>query len=270
MALSPLQIKYYIAAALFAALVVFEAVTRMSDRHKIRTGQAEDLTKGDTKLVRHNLVQRSKGRVWAEGLLIIAAGVSMVAAMTSMLEYQKYGAFYDSSWRSPEVEDWFEFDASRGGDLEAVWRADPDGFDWNAQRVVLVKLGCEDCYRVAEAIHGLEADGYVVVFSRSDLGKAFVEKFGVTYVPTVVMNGMTVQLRSGSSMVPQDGGDHGEEAREIYDGLMKGGLGTDENGEDPAAKDPNYTKYGTKAAIEAAMEEEAEKAGEAGSAGAGE
>lgn len=268
MSLSPLQVKYYIAAALFAALLVFELVTRLSDRYKIKTGQAEDLRKNDTKLVKHNAVQQTKSRVWAEGLLIIAAGISMIVAMTSMLEYQKYGAFYDSSWRSPDVENYFEFDAGPGRELEARWKADPDNFDWNNLKICLVKLGCDDCHRVAETIHGLEAEGYVSVFSRSELGQAVMDRYSVDYVPTVILNGMTVQLRSGDSALPGDNApqDHGSVAKDIYGDIMEGGLGTDENGEDPA-KDPNYTKYGTKAAIEAAMEEEARKQQAAGDAG---
>lgn len=261
MTLSPLQLKLYIALALMISLIAYEAVTRLDDRRKIKAGLAEDLRKDDTLLVKHNAVQQPKWRFWSEGLLIIATGIAIAVAMASLMDYQRHGAFYDASWRDPAVESHFEFDATANQDIEAAWRADPENFDWAAQRLCVVKLGCDDCERVAQTIHQLESDGYVTVFSRSDFGKAAVEKYGITYVPSVVMNGLVIQLRSGDSMVetepPADRKTDGEIAQDILDGLMQdGGLATDENGNDPAAADPNYTKYGTKAAIEYAEEQE--------------
>lgn len=256
MTLSPLQIKLYAVLALIAALAVFEAVTRLDDRRRIRSGEVSDQRGKDTLLVKHNAVPYPKWRIWSEGLLIIATGAMVAVTMFSVMEYQKYGAFYDASWRSPEVEDHFLFDSSANQDLEARWLSDPDGFAWNDLRICLVKLGCEDCERVAQAIHELEADGYSVVFSTSEFGRAAVEKYGVTYVPSVILNGMVVQLRSGESMVEQDpaGKSDGQQAEDILDGLMSGGLAADENGGDPAL-DPDYTKYGTKAAIKYAEEQ---------------
>lgn len=267
MTLSPLQVKYYLAIAVFAALLVFELVTRLDDRHKIRSGLAEDLRKSDRGAMKHNAVQYPKWRIWTEGLLIIAAGLCMVLAMWSMSEYDRYGAFYDASWRDPSVEDHFEFESAGNKVLEAAWKADPDAYDWAGTRVVLVKLGCEDCEHVAETIHQLEADGYVTVFSRSELGQAYAEKYGISYVPSAIVGNMVVQLRSGASIIPGDDGfdqdagkTDGEIARDILDGLT--------GGYDPAS-DPDYTKYGTKAAIEAA-EEEARRQQEESAAGAGE
>lgn len=257
MTLSPLQLKLYITLALIAALAVFELVTRMDDRRKIASGQARDQREKDTLFVKHNAVPYPKWRIWSEGLLIVAAGAMVAVTMFSVMEYQKYGAFYDASWRSPEVEDHFLFESGANQDLEARWLSDPEDFDWNSTRLCFVKLGCEDCERVEQAIHDLEADGYAVVFSTSEFGKAAVEKYGITYVPSVVMNGLVVQLRSGGSMVqgPGAGASDGQQAQDILDGLMSGGLATDGNGGDPAASDPDYTKYGTKAAIEYAEEQ---------------
>lgn len=260
MTLSPLQIKLYATLALAAALIVFEFVTRMDDRQKIKSGEVKDQREHDTLLVKHNAVPYTKGRIWAEGLLIVATGIMVAVTAMSVIEYQKYGAFYDASWRSPDVEQHFLFDSKSNQDLEAQWLSDPENFPWAEARICFVKLGCEDCERVEQAIHDLEAEGYAVVFSTSEFGRAAVEKYGVTYVPSVVVNGFVVQLRPGAGPdqnTDQDAGtkSDGAQTQEILDDLMSGGLATDENGEDPAL-DPDYTKYGTKAAIEWAMEQE--------------
>ena len=258
--MSPFQVKCALLISLAAALAVFELVTRLSDRQKLKSGEVEDLRKDDTLLVKHNAVQHSKARFWTEGLLIIATGIALAVAMMSMIDYQDHGAFYDNSWRDPDVENHFYFSSKDNQTLEAIWAKDPENFDWNAYKVCLVRLGCDDCERVAETISNLASNGYVTVFSRSDLGKAYVERYGITYVPSVILSGNIIQLRSGDSTLPQDNDgipeDYGQQTREIVNDLIKGGLGTDKDGNDPAAMDPNYTKYGTKVAIEAAMEEE--------------
>ena len=255
--MSPFQIKCAVLISLAAALAVFELVTRLSDRQKIKSGEVEDMRKDDTLLVKHNAVQHSKGRFWTEGLLIIATGIALAVAMVSMIDYQDHGAFYDNSWRDPTVESHFYFSSKGNQQLEAAWSKDPENFDWAAYRLCVVKLGCEDCERVHEAISNLAAEGYTIVFSKSDFGQAVVERYGINYVPSVIANGMVIQLRSGDSEIPvydNDGipEDYGSEARDIFDAL----IGSDFGGDASVDDDPNYTKYGTKAAIEAAMEEE--------------
>lgn len=261
--MSPFQLKCAILISLAAALAVFELVTRLSDRQKIKSGEVEDMRKDDTLLVKHNAVQHSKARFWTEGILIIATGVALAFAMMAMIDYQDHGAFYDSSWRDPDVESHFYFSAKANQELEAQYLKDPENFDWSATRICLVKLGCEDCERVHEAISNLAGQGYATIFSTSDLGKAYVEKYNISYVPSVITNGMVIQLRSGDSQIPvydNDGipEDHnyGSEARDMVDDLINSDLEFGDDEEETEELDPNYTKYGTKAAIEAAMEEE--------------
>lgn len=256
MTLSPMQIKLYLAIALIAALAVFELVTRLDDRRKIRSGAVRDQREKDTLFVRHNAVPYPKWRIWSEGLLIIAAGAMVAATMFSVIKYQEYGAFYDASWRSPEVEKHFLFSSKANQDLESQWLRDPENFPWNDQRICLVKLGCEDCERIEPAIRQLEAEGYDLVFSTSALGREIVSRYGVDYVPSVILNGMVIQLRSGDSVIPQgDRISDGQQAQEILDDLLSG---PDTDGRPFGAADPDdpdYTKYGTKAAIEAAEKE---------------
>ena len=50
--ISPLLMKACASAALFLSLVVFETAARISDRAKIRSGQAEDMRKNNTLMKR--------------------------------------------------------------------------------------------------------------------------------------------------------------------------------------------------------------------------
>lgn len=246
MNLSPLQIKYYLSAAVFAMLVVFELVTRLDNRRKIRSGECEDMRRHNTKLVKYNAVPLPKWRIWTEGLLIIAAGVLMALTIKSMRDYYVYGAFYDSAWRDPDVEDHLIFDSMEGRHLEDFWKLDPENYDWTGNRVVLVKLGCEDCERVAGTINALADQGYTIVFSRSPLGQAYVEKYGINYVPSVIMGGLVVQLRSGDSIIAQPAASGEAPSKEEMQSLIDSLTEQLENGD--------WDPYGTKAAIEAAIE----------------
>lgn len=258
MTLSPMQVKLYLTLALIAALAVFELVTRLDDRRKIRSGEVEDQRKNDTLLVKHNAVPYPKWRIWSEGLLIIATGAAVAITMFSVIRYQEYGAFYDASWRSPEVEKHFLFSSKANQDLESQWLRDPENFPWNDQRICLVKLGCEDCERIESAIRQLESEGYALVFSTSALGREIVSRYDVTYVPSVILNGMVIQLRSGDSVIRQpDQKSDGQQAQEILDDLLSDGGSDDRPFGAADPDDPNYTRYGTKAAIEAAEKESA-------------
>lgn len=198
--MSPMQLKMCAAAALFAMLVVFEAVSRARDAALVKSGQAEDLRKGDTVLKKHNMVAHSKPRIWCEGLLIIAAGIAIVVWVAAMLQYRSYGAFYDDAWRMPEVESHFHFRADDTERLQAEYDKDPENFDFSARSAIVVKLGCQDCEDAYEALDALYATGeYDLVFSNSDVGKKYVEHFDITYVPSVTYGGHVIELRTGEA-----------------------------------------------------------------------
>lgn len=220
--MSPLQLKGCTAAALLAMLLVFKIVSVASDRKKVRSGQEDDLRKGDTLLKKHNMVRHSPARVWAEGLLVIAAGLSVVVLVAAVRDYEAHGAFYDESWRMPGVEGHFMFRSDDTERLQAEYDADPEAFDFEARNAILVKLGCEDCEAVEESLQALYATGgYDVVFSNSEIGKAYVEHFGITFVPSVTYAGNVIELRTGSSAYgdgePVEGGDAGAGTDGILD-----------------------------------------------------
>ncbi len=208
--MSPLLLKLCAALSLFTMLAVFELVTRLSDRAKIKSGEAEDMRKDNTMLKRYNAVPHPRWRYWSEGLLVIGCGIAAVLAMSSVSKYQAYGAFYDDSWRMPDVEEHMLYKADGTEALQALYDADPENFDFSGYKICLVKLGCPDCERVSETINALD-DSFYVVFSTSPVGKAIVEQYGVTYVPSVLYSGTVLEMRT-SDAVPQApaGGASGE------------------------------------------------------------
>ncbi len=111
--------------------------------------------------------------------------------------YQEYGAFYDEAWREPGVEKYFNIKSDDTEALQAIYDADPEGFEYDNYRVVLVRLGCEDCEKVMPTIEALDAlPEYYIVFSRSDIGKTFIEHYGLDFIPTVMYSGTAIELRT--------------------------------------------------------------------------
>lgn len=203
--ISPLLMKTCASAALFLSLVVFETATRISDRAKIRSGQAEDMRKNNTLMKRYNAVQLPRWRWWSEALLIIATGAMMLATMISVNKYQTYGAFYDESWRMPDVEEHMLFRSDGTEALQDLYDADPAGFSFDDYKVCLVRLGCEDCEAVKETILALD-DSFHVVFSKSDIGRRFAEHYEVDYVPSVIYHGTVLEMRTNMDMPDEDTG----------------------------------------------------------------
>lgn len=195
LAMSPLQIKFCAAAALSAALVVLC-------------------------LARRRPVSRSG--TWARVLVAVAVVASWALCAGSFMDYKNHGAFYDESWRDPNVESHFMFTTADTEALGKAYAAGPDSFDFESVNVLLVKLGCSDCEAAEDALLALyRTGGYAVVFSNSDVGRAYVDYYGVSYVPSVVYAGTVIELRSGSaaygdgSLLPDVGS--------MTDALMDGG-----------------------------------------------
>lgn len=250
--MSPLLLKICAAAALFAMLAVFELVTRLSDRAKIKSGEARDMRQDNTLLKRYNAVPLPRWRYWSEGILIIACGAAAVLAMSGVQKYQEYGAFYDDSWRMADVEDHMFYSAAGTEALQALYDADPEHFDFGQYKICLVKLGCPDCERVRETIDALDGSFYVV-FSTSPVGKAVVERYGVTYVPSVVYSGMVLEMRTDGQSVPDDGsgqpsgpsgsGGVGGMVDDLIDGAQDGGGNGDAKDGPPDTKTGNEIWY---------------------------
>lgn len=251
--MSPLLIKACAAAALIAMFAVFEIVTRLSDRAKIKSGEAEDMRKNNTVLKKYNAVQLPRWRYWTEGLLIVACGAALIVLMASVQKYSKGGAFYDSSWRMAGVEKYMHFDAAGNQALQKIYDADPENFDFDAYRVCLVKLGCSDCDAAKDTINALDGTFYVL-FTTSGVGKAFVDRYGITFVPSVIYNGTVIELRMGGSgtdpnFVPDefrgDPDGHGSgDVQGILDDLMDGAEESEPDPSDPGTAGGIEAMYG--------------------------
>lgn len=193
--MSGLQWKMGIMFALVAALVIFEALTRLYDKYRIDKGIEEDRSKNNTFLTKYHKVPHSVPRILAEGFLFIGAGVMMIMVYAAHMDYERHGAYYDGSWREPGVESHFYFTNDDTEFLSGLYRSNPDGFVPGNYKVCLVKLGCKDCEDLKDVINALPDDVYVV-FCTSDVGRLYVEEYGVNYVPCVIAGDLWSPLSS--------------------------------------------------------------------------
>lgn len=130
-------------------------------------------------------------------LLVMAGCVTYSIAM----RYKAYGAFFDDSWRDPEVERHFMFDTKDTEELQAIFDSDPENFRFDLYDVILVRLGCEDCEKNESRILGAKAEikekkgrKAYIVFSRSDIGKRYAAMYGVDNVPSVIVDSVVIAL----------------------------------------------------------------------------
>lgn len=202
--MSPLQWYIGITTALFVTLVVYEIGIRWYDRYRIKNGIEEDRSKDNTFNVKYHKIPRSNFRILFEGILIIITGVMMLLSYFKMTEYQKYGAFYDTSWRAKEVEDHFIFTTEDTEFLQDIYNADPENFDYAKYAICLVRIGCADCEKVQDVIKELDNENLYIIHSRSDIGKRYVERYGVQYVPSVIVDDTVIPLYSSESYQPQN------------------------------------------------------------------
>ena len=139
----------------------------------------------------------------AAGLLLLVS-LGMLAA--NIARYSRYGAFYDDSWRDPEIESHFIFDTDDSKALEAIRSSDPDAFDPDLYDVILIRLGCADCEAASGDISALKAaieaarpEPVYIVFSRSPIGKYYVDHYSIKEVPCIVMNGAVTGMSESSA-----------------------------------------------------------------------
>ncbi len=155
-------------------------------------------------------------------LALLALVAVLVAAWCGVRSwYQKYGAFYDEAWREPGVEKYFSVTTEDTEALQAIYDSNPEGFEFDRYRVVLFRMGCEDCQKVLPTIQAFDQmPEYYVVFSRSPIGQAFIEHYDINYVPTVMYSGTEIQLRS--SVSDDDESFDQEEFEDLLDELTDG------------------------------------------------
>ncbi len=135
--------------------------------------------------------------------LFIASGIALYMTIN---KYSAYGAFYDDSWKDPNVDSRFLFDTNDTKTLQALYDSDPDAFNPELYPVILVRLGCEDCEvaydRIMAAKTEIETKRPItayIVFSRSDIGKIYVNKYNVTNVPVVIIDNACITLYNNNN-----------------------------------------------------------------------
>lgn len=192
------KICLYASAGLFAVFVIYNLLMRIYDRYLDRIDPLPDAGKKRTLWDRQFYRRpRSYFRIIFENALRILLGISFVVLGIVFLRYDRYGAFLDDSWKYPDVEEHFLFEIKDGEYLEDLYHRNEEAFDLSSHNVVLVKLGCKRCENLYEEIMDLRSQGYLILFSRSDIGRLYVEEYGIASVPCLI-NGNTVTYLDGS------------------------------------------------------------------------
>lgn len=147
------------------------------------------------KIARNKLSKAFAGAV--SSLLVIAGCV----AYGVYSEYRRYGAFYDDSWKEPDVAEHFLFENTDTERLQAIYDSDPENFRPELYDVILVRLGCSDCEeqhgRILAAKAEIEAKKGTpayIVFNRSDIGRIYMDRYGIEGVPSVIVNNAVIPL----------------------------------------------------------------------------
>lgn len=143
-----------------------------------------------------------KGGIAAfSGICLAALAVCLAGTGITACRYGSYGAFYDDSWKEPDVESHFLFRSDDTEALQAIYDSDPDGFRPALYDVLIVRLGCEDCE--AQAGRVLAAKDEIaerkgrpayIIFSRSEIGRLYVDEYGVSEVPVAIVGGALIRL----------------------------------------------------------------------------
>ena len=224
--MSPVQIAMCAAAALTAMAILVHVLYWLSDRAALKSGNAAEPEKPEgVPFLKRNAVVHTKGRILLEGCLMIAAGVAIVAWMGLASHWAKYGAFYDNAWRDPSAADHFIWTNEDTEALQKLYDADPEGFDFDARKAIIVTLGCPDCENAKDAITALQATGdYYVVFSASRIGRAYMEHYDISWVPSVTYSGLVIELRG--TRLPDPEPSAGIDIDRLIDEIIGAGLVT--------------------------------------------
>jgi len=130
-------------------------------------------------------------------LLFICFGALLIMTGYKAKRYYDYGAFYDDSYKKPDVESHLGYFKSEETEyLQSIYDKDPENFNFDLYPVIIVRYGCQDCETDFNLINAND-DRYYIVHSRSDIGKKYVEHFNVISVPTFIKNGNILNYSSG-------------------------------------------------------------------------
>lgn len=173
--MSPLLLYMGILLALITTTIIFHIGMALSDRYKLKHGLVEDMSKNNTFLVKYHKVPRSTFRIIAGNLLLIITGIMLILTVNKMMKYDEYGAFFDDSWRRKDVEEHFVFTVEDDDKLLELYESNPENFNFECWKVVMVRFGCPDCENLVDTIKKYQDNDYMIIFSRSDIGQKFME-----------------------------------------------------------------------------------------------
>lgn len=197
--MSPLLLFMGIFLALTTTTIIFHVGMSLSDRYKIKHGLAEDMSKHNTFLVKYHKIPRTTFRIITGNLLLMATGVMLILTINKMIDYDDHGAFYDDSWRRKDVEEHFVFTVEDDDKLTELYESNPDEFNFECWKIVMVRFGCPDCEKQFDKIKEYQDAGYMVIFSRSKIGQKFMEYYNIDYVPSVITDGQLSYLSTNST-----------------------------------------------------------------------
>ena len=197
--MSPLLLFMGIFFAVTTSTIVFHIGMALSDRYKLKHGLVEDMSKHNTAMVKYYKIPRTKFRIITGNLLLIISGIMLILTINKLMTYGEYGAFLDDSWRKKDVEEHFVFTVYDDDKLTELYNSNPDDFNFECWKIVMVRFGCPDCEKLSETIKQYQDDGYMVIFSRSEIGKKFMEYYEIDYVPTVITDNKISYLRVNGS-----------------------------------------------------------------------
>ena len=201
--MNKLQIDFIVFITLLVinvvSFILFHAYDKSMDKKEMELPEDErprQMTLKNNKMVRYYKRQRSYGRIIFQNVAFICLAVVLIIMTKRMMTYQSYGAFYDDSWKQPDVEEHFMFDSSDSEDLLDIYNKDPDNFEFDKYNIVMIRFGCPDCEQNKELIKKYDTNkDYYVIFSRSEIGKKYVEHYKINYVPCMIISGNVEHLK---------------------------------------------------------------------------
>lgn len=186
--MNALKLCIYITLGLLAIFVIYHIIMAAFDRHLDKTNPVPKRL--NTPWARQFYKRpRSYERILFENGLLIGLGLMAVITGYYAYQYEIHGAFLDDSWKYPDVAEHFYFETADSDYLSKMYDSDPENFDFDAWDVVLVKFGCGECEMAEQTIKRYADDGYLLIFSKSTAGKAFIDHYGINNVPCNVTNG---------------------------------------------------------------------------------
>lgn len=187
-----MNILYFTLALLLASFIVFITMWlgKIAYTINLKHLYAENSDEIDEKVISKN---RTLGRCVIVCFIIMM--LCLTATISVAIYYNNHGAFYDNAWRDPTVDSHFTFDTKDTNYLQNVYNSDPENFKPELYNVILVRLGCSDCEDVEQILLSAKDEGEIyIIFSRSEIGQIYVNKYNIEYVPSTVLDGVYIPL----------------------------------------------------------------------------